>query len=214
MAVILSLPLCTVGALAVSSNHLSNLVAHGPIQQGHSGIDCMDCHKPSVGTVRQQLQAKLAYTLNKRTNPVDFGYQPVISKFCLECHQRPNERHPVYRFNEPRFSNARNDLHANSCLGCHSEHRYQRVSVDINFCSHCHEKLSIKNDPIDIPHSSLASDAAWDTCLGCHDFHGNHEHKPETIVSKRISHSRIQTYFADGEDPYGTTRIYNAITNE
>ena len=210
MAVILALPLCAVGMFAVSSNHLTNLLAHGPIQKGHGGIACTGCHEPSDGTIRQQAQANVAYVLNRRPSPVDFGYQPVDMHQCLACHQRPNDRHPVYRFNEPRFSKVRTDLNANSCLGCHNEHRGERVSVETTFCSHCHSTLKVKNDPLDIKHITLISDTAWDTCLGCHDFHGNHQHKPQTFLSERFSQTIVKSYFEEGRDPYGNNKTYKA----
>jgi len=152
--------------------------------------------------------------LGNRRAPVNFGYQKVTSEQCLSCHERPNERHPIYRFNEPRFTKIRQTLAVNSCLGCHSEHQNSRVSVSPTACSHCHDDLTLKNEPLDIAHEQLVTTQAWESCLGCHDFHGNHQHKPQTLVSNAFETELIKAYFVNGPSPYGDAKHYKAKSDD
>ena len=213
-AFVFALPAVAIGALSIATNNFSEVVAHGQIQQGHSEVDCSGCHTDGPGTVRQQIQANVSYILGKRTSNVNFGYQPVTSDQCLSCHERPNERHPIYRFNEPRFADVRQNLEVNSCLGCHSEHEDARVSVNDSICSHCHDDLALKNDPIDVKHSQLVKEESWSSCLGCHDFHGNHLHDPQKSVADAFHVDAIQSYFKNGPDPYGSSKIFEAKSND
>lgn len=210
LALLLMLPLVYVGVSALSSQTFISLIAHGPIQQGHKEIDCEACHTPGEGSLRQQVQANVFYALGMRDNPVDFGYKKVASEQCLDCHARPNDRHPIYRFNEPRFTEARLKLGANSCLGCHGEHADERVALGGEFCSNCHEDLALKSDPLDVAHTELVANSAWESCLGCHDFHGNHSHTPQTVVKDAFASAQIQAYLKQGVDPYGLPKIFEA----
>lgn len=117
-----------------------------------------------------------------RDTGVDFGYGAVTSKACFQCHERPNERHPIFRFHEPRFEKAVAQVEATSCLGCHGEHTTHRTTADLTFCQACHEDLVLKTDPLDVDHATLIADRRWETCLGCHDFHGNHRQKAPDAV--------------------------------
>ncbi len=214
VALLLMIPAAVLGATTLFTPNFNSIVAHGPIQLGHSELACADCHWDSTGTVRQQVQANVAFALGNRATAVDFGYQVVTSAQCLHCHERPNERHPIYRFNEPRFAEVRQDINANSCLGCHTEHQDARVSVTNTVCSHCHQDLKLSNDPLDIAHEQLVEDKHWDTCLGCHDFHGNHAHKAQSHVSEAFNVGVIRSYFKNGDNPYGSEKHYKAKTND
>lgn len=61
----------------------------------------------------------------------------------------------------------------------------------------------MKNDPLDIPHERLVQDARWDTCLGCHDFHGNHVRDAQEKLDQRFDVTRIRAYLNDAPSPYG-----------
>lgn len=214
VALVFALPVAAIGALSIATDNFSEIVAHGKIQQGHSEIDCSGCHTNGQGTIRQQLQANVSYAIGKRASNVNFGYQPVTSDQCLNCHERPNERHPIYRFNEPRFAEVRQKLNVNSCLGCHSEHEDARVSVSESVCSNCHDDLVLKNDPIDVSHSQLVEDKAWSSCLGCHDFHGNHLRDVQESVVDALNIDVIKLYFKNGTDPYGSSKSYKARADD
>ncbi len=82
-----------------------------------------------------------------------------------------------------------------------------RVSVTQSVCQYCHEDTEVEDDPVDIPHSTLFADKRWETCLGCHDFHGNHERKTPKMMSEVLSKERIQQYFDGGKSPYGYRRL-------
>lgn len=124
------------------------LHALGPMTVGHESMNCKTCHTDSQGTIRQQVQANVRYFFRLRQSPVDFGKKEVTNDTCLTCHSRPNERHPVYRFNEPRYAQVRAELAPQNCVSCHLEHNGKRVTQpDITFCSSCHKETKLKNDP-------------------------------------------------------------------
>ena len=188
-----------------------SLISRGPVIAGHGDLDCVSCHTPARGTTRQQLQLNVRYVLGLSRHRADFGYVKVSSEACLACHQRPNERHPIYRFREPRFQEAVSEVEATSCLGCHDEHNNQRVSVEIGFCRSCHAELDLKLDPLDVPHDQLIAEKDWQSCLGCHDFHGNHKAAPPVRRLDALQLDQLLAYLKDGADPYGVEKIYLAV---
>ncbi|MEM1237081.1 MAG: cytochrome c3 family protein [Pseudomonadota bacterium] len=210
LALITLLPMAVLGAVVLTVPEAKVVISAGPIQHGHADVDCAGCHVSSAGSLRQQAQANVKYALGLRNHPVDFGYAKVTSDTCLDCHERPNERHPIYRFNEPRFLEARETVEATTCLGCHSEHAAERSFIEPTFCVACHEDLELKNDPVDVPHVTLIADARWDTCMGCHDFHGNHPVEPQVTLATAYAPEDIIDYLADGPSPFGDKKIYEA----
>lgn len=175
----------------------------GPIQSGHAMLDCQACHVDAPGTTRQQVQAWLKASLAGTTGP-DFGRKDVDDAICESCHSRTTDRHPRFRFNEPRFAKALTVVAANTCLGCHSEHQAARVSLDeTTFCRACHDSLVMKNDPLDVPHVDLVKQANWQSCLGCHDFHGNHVRTTPERLANALPTAAILAYFGQGPSPYG-----------
>ena len=186
---------------------LDKLHAYGPFINGHEKLACSSCHIAGDGTIRQQLQAIARNTLFDAEYKVDFGYKAVSSAECLSCHERPNERHPIHRFNEPRFLGALQEVEANSCLGCHSEHNGKTVNIDnIGYCISCHSDLIVKNDPVDVPHIKLIDNKNWDSCLGCHDFHGNHNRSIPVIYNSAFQVGIIRAYLDGGPSPYGISK--------
>jgi Cytochrome c3 len=191
------------------------LHARGPMNTGHENFKCVSCHKPAPGSIRQQIQASVNYWIGKRATQVDFGHRDVANEICLACHERPNDRHPVYRFVEPRFYKAREKLRPQFCISCHLEHQGRRVTLsDSSYCVTCHEETRLKNDPVDIPHEQLVRTDRWETCLGCHDFHGNHVMKTKTAVRKVWDSAKIQAYFEGGRSPYPRTVHHRAKTEK
>jgi hypothetical protein len=190
-------------------NLLSPMLSHGEATKGHEDLMCTSCHETSDGTIRQQLQAKARNALLNTNYISDFGYKQVESKKCLSCHERPNERHPIHRFNEPRFMGAVKITQANSCIGCHVEHTGQLASIESEgFCSACHKELEMNNDPIDISHKKLIEASKWNTCMGCHDYHGNHNRSVPKIVNSAINVDIIRSYLDGNTSPYGLEKIY------
>lgn len=205
-----AIPLSFLSITSYLSPDSTSFVAHGPMTPGHENVGCVHCHEKAPGTFRQQVQANVDYLFGWRSTAAEFGYLPANSKQCLSCHERPNERHPIYRFQEPRFETAIKTVDAQSCLGCHSEHEKRRVSVGGEFCSACHEGLKLKNDPVDVPHTLLIADKQWQTCLGCHDFHGNHKHQPPDKLQEAYSVQEILSYLQAGPDPFAPVKIHKA----
>lgn len=211
-AMAVGLPVALMGVVVLQAAPVKPVISHGPIQSGHAEISCQGCHTPSAGTTRQQIQANLNYVLGRRETHADFGYGAVTSGQCIDCHERANDRHPIYRFNEPRFADVLQRLDAASCLGCHSEHAAQVAFIEPQFCRNCHDNLRVKNDPIDVPHDHLIAQKQWESCLGCHDFHGNHQRKSQLVLRDAIAIQDIRAYLADGPSPYGTQKTFKART--
>jgi hypothetical protein len=187
------------------------LHARGPMNTGHEDVRCEYCHRPAPGSLRQQVQANARYLLGLRGSAADFGLRPAGTRQCLACHERPNDRHPVFRFNEPRFQEARSALHPESCISCHREHRGVRATVaSPDYCQHCHEETQMKKDPLDISHETLVTTERWDTCLGCHDFHGNHVMEVPLRVHDATPPDLIQAYLRGGDSPYPAEKRYEA----
>jgi hypothetical protein len=185
------------------------LHARGPMTGGHEDIACDACHRPAPGSLRQQLQANARYALGLRSSPADFGLQRADSAQCLACHDFPEDRHPVFRFVEPRFRKAREALHPESCISCHLEHRGVRVSIEsIDFCEHCHEDTRLKKDPLDVSHEQLIEAGEWQSCLGCHDFHGNHVMTESRKIGEVIAPGTIRAYFGTASSPYSAQKRF------
>ncbi|MGN6106753.1 MAG: cytochrome c3 family protein [Kofleriaceae bacterium] len=180
-----------------------HLHAAGPMNTQHGDVACESCHRRAPGTVRQQFQNAARSWVGLSASEVDIGYRKVSNEQCLSCHERPDDRHPVFRFLEPRFAEVRELIHPEQCSSCHLEHRGKRVTrADITYCRHCHGDLVMKQDPLDVPHRELVATERWDSCLGCHDFHGNHGMKSPHRVEDAIPAEQIRAYFAGGASPY------------
>ncbi|MDH5219273.1 MAG: cytochrome c3 family protein [Gammaproteobacteria bacterium] len=202
--------------VAIAFGVLSNffygewLLSPGEMTPGHENLSCKMCHQNAPGSIRQQLQAKTQFWLGNREKDAELGFAQVGNSRCQSCHQRPKDRHPVYRFLEPRFKKVRQELAPQYCASCHREHRAQRVSMSPSACKACHAKLSLKRDPLTITHKSLVEKKQWNTCLGCHDYHGNHALKSPSLILGRIKEQEILEYFGAGDTPYPLPKKYKA----
>lgn len=189
------------------------LSAAGPANTGHEALACSDCHDSAVGSPFQQLNANIRFYLNMRSAPVDFVHEPVDNMVCMDCHDKPNDRHPTYRFEEPRFKDAREAIEPQYCVSCHLEHNGMRVTQpETTFCVHCHQDLEMREDPLDVSHAELALTEQWDTCLACHDFHGNHAYEVPTQMADMYEVLEIMEYFEGGESPYGNEFVTPPLT--
>jgi hypothetical protein len=187
-------------------------LASGPLNTGHETLACSSCHDASQGTIRQQIQSISYNVLQQQEITSPLGYEPVDNENCLACHARPNDRHPVYRFVEPRFESARAAIHPQFCISCHTEHTGTRVSIEPTYCVNCHHDTEVANDPIDTSHAELIANERWGTCLGCHDFHGNHIMETPLTMSDAYSTDAILAYFAGEIQLYSIERYYSALT--
>ena len=184
----------------------------GPMLTGHENLKCIACHKDAPGTLRQQLQANTQYLLGTRDKFTSVGFRPAENKECIHCHARPNDRHPVYRFQEPKYRHVRQATGAHRCASCHREHNAQRISINADFCQHCHDELQLKQDPLDVSHQQLVKQERWLSCLTCHDFHGNHDMTVPTKMQQAIQTELIKDYFQRGQNPYPGKPVYKAKT--
>ena len=196
------------GVLLLPGNEA--LYAHGPMNVGHEDFACEQCHKKATGTVRQQIQANLRYFLGFRERPTEFVFKRVSNQQCLDCHNRPKDNHPVFRFFEPKYSKIRTTLKPHSCVSCHLEHTGKRTTVALGFCRNCHDKLALKKDPVQPSHKKLVKNNNWESCLGCHDYHGNHRMKVKSGFDQRISAQSLQDYFSGAASPYSEQKKYKA----
>lgn len=186
------------------------LRSKGTMNTGHENLKCESCHTPADGTLRQQLGHNARVALGILDDDwADVGHSHVSNTECQGCHDRPNDRHPVSRFEEIRFAEQRLTLGPHRCVNCRGEHTGQRIArVETGFCVNCHGDLDVANDPIDVPHSELVASGEWSTCLTCHDFHGNHVYDVPIKMENRLRLSEIQAYFEGGKDPYGEQKKY------
>ncbi len=181
--------------------------AAGPPNIGHTRIDCNECHAPAQGNFAGQAFKNMMHAVGLSDSEAHFIYQPASNEQCLACHENPDDRHPVAKFLKPEFATARQVMGVQSCVNCHQEHLGVRVSVTPRVCQYCHKDTDVPDDPVDIPHTTLISDQRWETCLGCHDFHGNHDRLVPKLMSQALTVEQIQQYFDGGESPYGHRRL-------
>lgn len=183
--------------------------AKGKCNIGHENLACSDCHESSIGTIRQQLQTNAKSMFGLESGSIYFGKKPVSNTQCLKCHERPNDRHPTHRFMEPRFKEARAIISPENCISCHTEHNDKRITQEsIAYCKNCHQDIEIANDPLDIKHQDLIQTHKWNTCLQCHDYHGNHIMEVPTKMKDTISLKIIKEYYSGGEDPYSEIKEF------
>lgn len=194
----------------------STLVAKGPMNTGHEGLACQECHITVKGSSAQQLSANIHHWLGLRESTIGFGSMDVGNPACLECHDRPEDRHPISRFLEPRFAEERQHIQAHMCVTCHTEHQGVRVTrPTTGFCIHCHQDTALEDDPIFPSHEELVRSESWNTCLQCHDFHGNHVWKTPVSLDKGVTEEQIWDYFQGGPSPYGDEKyVEPSKTNE
>ncbi len=199
--------------LTLESNE--SYVSVGPMNVGHDDISCVACHAKAKGNLLQQVQSNISHAVGARKTDVDFGTKDVTLNNCLECHDRPNDRHPTHRFSEPRFKDAIKVIDATTCITCHSEHHGERVSVaTMDYCLNCHQDLSVEDDPLDVDHKTLIANKSWSTCIQCHDFHGNHKYEVPTKIKDTIPTQIIKDYFKGGVDPFGNDKKYIGLSQD
>ncbi|WMJ73516.1 cytochrome c3 family protein [Cytophagaceae bacterium ABcell3] len=199
--------------LTIPSNE--HMLSLGPMNTGHEELECQACHTKAKGNPFQQIHANILYLTGQRKTMADFGMQDVDNAKCISCHDRPNDRHPVHRFEEPRFEEARLAIGPEKCESCHLEHKGVRLTInETSYCINCHSDLNMKNDPLDVPHVELIQNAMWTSCLQCHDFHGNHLMEAPEKLRDTIETARIKDYFLGGPDPYGDSKKYKVEKTE
>ncbi|MEK9942531.1 MAG: cyclic nucleotide-binding domain-containing protein, partial [Gammaproteobacteria bacterium] len=203
----------SVGSLSLPSNQ--SLLPSGPANVGHESLKCDHCHSAAPGSHRQQLQAKAKFLLGYRQSAPDWGYISVSNDTCGLCHENPTDHHPTHVFLDPKFNSQQDLFGPHLCVSCHQEHTGRRVNnVPITFCRHCHEDLTLENDPLKPPqspsHAELAQSGEWSTCLGCHSYHGNYHRTTPDVFAERIPEDRIRMHFRGKLPAYGEYKRYRA----
>lgn len=186
----------------------------GTYNTGHENLQCEDCHFESEGSIRQQIQhnTKTYFGLHPHEDYVDVGQKRVDNEACITCHQRPNDRHPVSRFKEIRFAEQRKNLGIHECRACHSEHTGTRMSMlGEGYCVNCHEDTKVKDDPLDVSHAQLFEQNQWQTCLQCHDFHGNHIYDVPVKMQDTFPLMDVKAYLNGEKTLYSKRKQHNAL---
>lgn len=196
--------LLSLSPLLLLSSVLEPARPHGHPNIGHEDLKCAACHVEAAGSLRQVLQAKVKHAMGLRRTGAVLGTQPVSSATCLQCHANPDDRHPPNRFFEPRFDQARAALAPQLCVSCHREHSAARVTVaPPTYCVNCHQDVKVKDDKISPTHELLIAQKRWETCLQCHDYHGNHKWNAPLRVQDGVTLQALEHYLKDGPSPYG-----------
>jgi len=84
------------------------------------------------------------------------------------------------------------------------------VTREGDYCETCHGEFELERDPLDTSHQELADQARFDTCLRCHDFHGNHLYAVPESLDEAFDLDAVQLYLEGGESPYGRDRRFEA----
>jgi len=179
------------------------VLAKGPANPGHGALECADCHDSAPGTVRQQVQAAVAFGLGLREAPPLVGRLPVSSGVCLDCHERERDVHPTRDFVEPKYLDEREEIAAHECLTCHKEHSGRHVANTGQYCYACHQNQGLIENPIQPTHPALVASERWDTCLRCHDYHGNHEWVEPRTLEDAIDGRSVLRHLDSGAPLYG-----------
>ena len=186
--------------------------------RGHEQLHCADCHEESPGTVRQQIQAKIQFWLGNRGD-IAWQHSPINNKTCTDCHDQSDNVHASHLFLESKYEAQRAEFAPEQCVSCHQEHRNNRVNIQsMTFCSECHNDMQLETDSLKPPssptHDELVQANDWSSCLGCHDYHGNHIRETPIMYSERIPIQDIRTYIHNGNAIYGTNTLHPATTNK
>ena len=70
--------------------------------------------------------------------------------------------------------------------------------------------MKARKEVIEPTHAALSAGKRWDTCLTCHDFHGNHPVKAPHRFEEAHDLKAVRAYLADGTDPYFAKKIHPA----
>ena len=105
---------------------------------------------------------------------------------------------PFSRFKEIRFAEQRKELGIHECRACHSEHSGTRMSIlPSNYCRSCHENTEIKTTRWILSIRIYSEMEKWNTCLQCHDFHGNHIYEVPQKMKDTIPLLEVQNYLKE-----------------
>jgi len=183
---------------------LQELRPHGHPNVGHEQLKCVSCHAETSATLRQTFQAKVKHVVGLRQTGAVMGMLPVNSATCIQCHANSDDTHATQRFLEPRFEKARAETGAQVCVSCHREHSAVRVTApNTGYCVSCHQDMKVKNDKTSPTHERLVLGKRWDTCLQCHDYHGNHKWNAPLRLTDATALDTLNRYLKDGPSPYG-----------
>jgi len=108
-------------------------VVPGHMTPGHERLACVECRAAAPGTTRRQVRANVLLWAGFRRTGASFGHEPGSRASCTGCHARDDDRHPSFRFREPRFAAVNRTLDACDCLTCHDVHGNHPVRAPHRF---------------------------------------------------------------------------------
>ena len=94
-------------------------------------------------------------------------------------------------------------------LGCYGYGRDTSPALDALAAQGLQFVYAYAPSPSTSPsHATLFADGEWDTCLQCHDFHGNHdlkrgEHEFPVSMDEAFGLEAVRSYLRDGARVYG-----------
>ena len=74
------------------------------------------------------------------------------------------------------------------------------------FCSTCHSDLGAIDKPIQPTHPELVAGERWDTCMRCHDYHGNHVREAPRTLEEAFDGRTVLRHLDSGAPLYGEKR--------
>lgn len=181
---------------------------HGHPNVGHEQLKCVACHAENSASTRQTLQAKVKHAVGLRQTGAVMGMQPVTSSTCVQCHANSDDRHAPNRFLEPRFEKARAETGAHQCVSCHREHSAVRVTApSATYCVSCHQDMKVRDDKTSPTHDFLVRNKRWESCLQCHDYHGNHKWNAPLRLQDANTLDVLDKYLKGGPSPFGAVIV-------
>jgi hypothetical protein len=65
----------------------------------------------------------------------------------------------------------------------------------------------VKDDKTSPTHDVLVREKRWDTCLQCHDYHGNHKWRAPLRLVDATTVDVLEKYMKTGPSPFGSPVI-------
>jgi len=163
---ILSVGLISWFAYSLLESDDKTIFMPGQLTDGHHqiGVACSSCHSDS------------------------FSDKEAIQEACTSCHgddrQKPFDSHPRGKFTGPRNADTLENINAQLCVTCHTEHQPEMTGPNgltqpSDFCIHCHEDIGEERPS----HKEME----FNTCnsSGCHNFHNNRSIYTDFLIKHR-----------------------------
>ena len=113
------------------------------------------------------------------------------SSACLDCHEHPDDWHPISQFLEPRFPEEWERIKAHMSVTCNAECRGVRVTqATVGYYTHCHQDV-LWQTTVFYPPRVSGEWRAWPARLQCHSFHGSHVWKTPVSLDIIVPEAQV-----------------------